>query len=95
MVHTTSAYQGMTPHPDGTVHARLPMADVHRVKGNVDLPLPGVVKCAKPTAYHIPTMSHVASAPRGLHIPPAAHHHAGGPAPRTKTTYGMIGLERR
>jgi len=91
----TSSYQGMTPHPDGMTHERMPMANIARVGRNVDLPLPGIVKSAKPTSYHIPTLTHVSSGPHGMPSYPSELHHEGGPAPKTRMMPGMIAVERR
>jgi len=90
----TSSYQGMTPHPDGVAHERLPMANVASNRPNVDLPLPGIVKSARPDSYHIPTMSHVSSGKMGMPHYPSELHHEAGPAPKTPFVSGMIGIER-
>ena len=89
------SYLGLAPHPDGVAHSRMPMANIASVSRNVDLPLPGIVTSARPTAYHIPVLSHVSSGPHGRPNYPAELHHEAGPAPKTRSTAGMITLERR
>ena len=91
----TTSYQGMTPHPDGVVHERLPMANVARIKGNVDLPLPGIVKSASPKSYHMPTLDRVTTGRAAYPAYPSELHHEAGPAPKTRHTPGMIAVERR
>lgn len=85
----------MAPHPDGVAHARLPMANVAKMGRNVDLPLPGIIKSAKPSSYHIPVMSHITSGAHGKPSYPLELHHEAGPAPKTHALPGMIGLEKR
>lgn len=94
MSHTTS-YFGLTPHPDGVVHERLPMANVAKITHNIDLPLPGIIKSPSPKSYHIPSLSRVSTAKASFPAYPSELHHEAGPAPKTKTTPGMIALERR
>ena len=91
----TSAYQGMTPHPDGVSHERMPMANVAKVRGNVDLPLPGIVKSPSPKSYHIPTLDRVSTGRTAYPTYPSELHHEGGAVPKTKSTPGMIALEKR
>ena len=88
------SYQGLTPHPDGVAHERLPMANVARVTRNVDLPLPGIIKSAKPTGSK-PTLSGLAMAEKQMLHFPVELHHEGGRVPATKMTPGMIAVERR
>jgi len=85
----------MTPHPDGMTHERMPMANIAKIGRNVDLPLPGIVKSAKPTGCCMPTLSHVTSGPHAMPAYPSELHHEGGPAPKTRMMPGMIAMERR
>jgi hypothetical protein len=85
----------MSHHPDGVSHAHLPMANVHKTTHNIQLPLPGIVRSAKPTSYHIPEMSHIVHATPALHMPKAELHQMGTHVPKTKSIYGMIALEKR
>ena len=89
------SYQGMAPHPDGVSHERLPMANVAMIRGNVDLPLPGIVKDSKCMMCEKPTLTHLAMAEKMLIRYPSELHHEAGPAPKTPFVSGMIGLERR
>jgi hypothetical protein len=91
-----SAYQGYTPHPDGIVHERMPMANVHHVKGNIQLPLPGIIQDAKSGhTYHMPEMSHLAKVPKMAMGEMPNVHKCDSPAPKTKSTPGVITVERR
>ena len=90
-----SAYQGYTPHPDGVAHERMPMANVHHIKHNIQLPLPGIIHSAMPSAYHLPEMSHIAKAPKPSHGEMPNVHKSEGHAPKTKSVPGVITVEHR
>lgn len=90
-----SAYQGYTPHPDGVVHERMPMANVTKNKGNIQLPLPGIIMSAKATSYHIPEMSHLAKVPKSSMGEMPNVHKSHSHAPKTKSEPGVITVEHR